>query len=38
MKNLKPGQKYYYKVGDIQTQTFSDLKFFKAPPKRNTNL
>lgn len=35
MKNLKPNQKYYYKVGDIQTQTFSEIKHFKAPPSQN---
>ena len=38
MKNLKPGQRYYYKVGDIKTRTFSELKYFKSPPKRNTHL
>lgn len=38
MKNLKPGQRYYYKVGDIQTRTFSDIKYFKSPPKKNTHL
>lgn len=35
MKNLKSGQRYFYKVGDLETQTFSDLKYFKAPPKNN---
>ena len=38
MSNLKPGQRYYYKVGDIKTGTFSDIKFFKAPPKIGEQL
>ncbi len=38
MKNLEPGVRYYYKVGDIQTRTFSDLRYFKSPPKQNTRL
>jgi hypothetical protein len=38
MKNLKPSQRYYYKVGDIQTRTFSELKYFNSAPKRNSTL
>jgi phosphodiesterase/alkaline phosphatase D-like protein len=38
MKNLKPNVRYYYKVGDLKTNTYSELKYFKAPPKRNTTL
>jgi phosphodiesterase/alkaline phosphatase D-like protein len=38
MKNLKPSRKYYYKVGDLKTQTFSDIKYFKSPPQRNDLL
>lgn len=38
MKNLKPSQRYYYKVGDIQTRTFSELKHFKSPPNKNSHL
>lgn len=32
MKRLQPGQKYYYQVGDFQTNQFSDIKAFKAAP------
>lgn len=38
MTNLKPGQRYYYKVGDIQTQTFSEIKYFKGPPQKDQKL
>lgn len=38
MKNLKSGKKYFYKVGDIKTQTFSEIKQFKSPPKINETL
>lgn len=38
MKNLNPYSKYYYKVGDLQTNTFSDIKHFKSPPSRNQSL
>ncbi len=38
MKNLEPSQKYFYKVGDLQTRTFSEIKYFKSPPSRNSSL
>lgn len=38
MKNLKSSQRYYYKVGDIQTRTFSEVKYFNSAPKRNSTL
>lgn len=38
MKDLEPLKKYYYKVGDLKTGTYSELKYFKAPPKRNTSV
>lgn len=38
MSDLKSGQRYYYKVGDIKTQTFSEIKFFKGPPKVGEHL
>ncbi len=38
MKDLKSGKKYFYKVGDMKTKTFSELKSFKAPPKKNSTL
>lgn len=38
MKNLIPNKRYYYQVGDLQTQQFSDIKFFKAPPKKYSRI
>lgn len=35
MKGLKAGHKYYYKVGDKKTNTYSKIKNFNAPPKKN---
>lgn len=32
MKRLQPGQRYYYQVGDLQTNQFSEIKTFKAAP------
>lgn len=34
MKDLHPLTTYYYRVGDLQTNTFSKLKYFTAPPLR----
>lgn len=38
MKNLLPEKKYYYKVGDLKTNTYSEIKHFKAPPSINSTL
>jgi hypothetical protein len=38
MANLTPGKKYYYKVGDLSTGNFSDLKWFTAPPNKDQHL
>ncbi len=38
MKDLKPEQKYFYKVGDLQTNTYSEIKHFKSPPRKNSTL
>ena len=35
MKGLQAGHRYYYKVGDKNSNTYSELKYFKAPPKKN---
>ena len=33
LKNLIPGQQYYYKFGSKQENIFSDVQTFKAAPK-----
>ena len=38
MKDLKPSQRYFYKVGDAQTNTYSEIKYYKSPPKTNATL
>jgi hypothetical protein len=38
MKDLEPLKRYYYRVGDRQTGTFSKIKHFTAPPLRNQAL
>jgi len=38
MKNLQPLKRYYYKVGDEETGTFSKIKYFKAPPLKVQQL
>lgn len=38
MKNLIHQKRYYYKVGDLKTGTFSEIKYFQAPPEKNTVL
>lgn len=38
MKNLEPLKRYYYRVGDMQTRTFSNIKYFTAPPLKNQAL
>ncbi len=38
MPNLKAGKRYYYKVGDIKTKTYSEIKYFNAPPNQNQKL
>lgn len=38
MNGLNPGRRYFYKVGDLKTRTYSEIKHFKAPPKRNESL
>ena len=32
MKGLQPNQHYYYQVGDLQTNQFSEIKGFKTAP------
>lgn len=32
MKNLIHQKRYYYKVGDLKTGTYSEIKYFQAPP------
>ena len=31
-------KKYYYKVGDLETRTFSKIKYFKAAPAKVQEL
>jgi phosphodiesterase/alkaline phosphatase D-like protein len=38
MKNLEPLKRYYYKVGDDETGTFSHIKYFKSPPLKVQQL
>lgn len=38
MKDLEPLKRYYYRVGDRQTQTFSKIKSFTSPPLRTQAL
>lgn len=38
MKDLAPFTRYYYKVGDTATGTFSKVKYFTAPPLRVQTL
>jgi hypothetical protein len=35
MKNLEPMKKYFYRVGDLKTRTYSKIKYFQAPPLRS---
>lgn len=36
--NLEPLKRYYYKVGDDETATFSHIKYFKSPPLKVQQL
>ena len=38
MKGLKPLKKYYYRVGDLKTRTFSKIKYFMSPPLKVQTL
>lgn len=38
MIDLEPNKRYYYKVGDDDSYTFSEIKYFKSPPKKNVTL
>lgn len=38
MKDLIPNKRYYYRVGDRQTRTFSKIKYFTSPPLRTQKL
>lgn len=38
LTNLEPGKRYYYKVGDEHTHTFSAIKHFNGPPRRGQQL
>ena len=38
MINLINDKQYYYKVGDLKTNTYSEIKYFKAPPQPNQTL
>lgn len=38
MGNLSPLKRYYYRVGDEESQTFSEIKYFQAPPLKDTSL
>lgn len=38
MKNLEPFKRYYYRVGDRKTRTFSKTKYFTGPPLRTQTL
>ena len=38
MKNLKPLTRYFYRVGDLQTKTFSPIKYFTAAPLKAQTL
>ncbi len=38
MTNLTAGQKYFYRVGDHETGTFSEIKYFEGPPNVNQKL
>lgn len=38
MKDLEPLKKYFYRVGDQQSRTFSKIKYFTAPPLKVQEL
>ena len=38
MTNLINGKQYYYKVGDLKTNTYSEIKHFSAPPQKDRTL
>lgn len=38
LKELEPNKRYYYRVGDRETQTFSNTKYFTSPPLRVQQL
>lgn len=38
MKGLEPNKRYYYRVGDRKTLTFSKVKYFTSPPLRSQSL
>lgn len=38
MSGLKPRQRYYYRVGDEVTNTFSVVKYYQSPPDKGTEL
>jgi hypothetical protein len=38
MKDLIPNKRYFYRVGDRQTRTFSKIKYFTSPPLRTQKL
>ena len=38
IKDLIPNKRYYYRVGDRQTRTFSKIKYFTSPPLRTQAL
>jgi len=38
IKDLQPLRRYFYKVGDDETLTFSQIKYFKSPPLKVQQL
>ena len=38
MTGLEPLKKYYYRVGDAETRTFSKVKYFTSPPLKVQQL
>lgn len=38
LENLEPNKRYYYKVGDQHTKTFSAIKHFNGPPRKGQQL
>lgn len=38
MKDLEPNKRYFYRVGDRQTRTFSKMKYFMSPPLKIQQL
>lgn len=38
LQNLESGKRYYYRVGDQDTMTYSAIKHFNGPPRKGQQL